>query len=132
MRWTLSAMLLAVAIVASGLGVYHGFWEPSDPNVEILLAAFLMLICLSATAAVFGRSMLRGAFFGVALFGTAYLICVLHGGFDFESYANGAEWLARHTKIGFALLGVSFLASQLIVMTARPNAAAPSREVESN
>jgi hypothetical protein len=41
---------------------------------------------------------------------------------------NGAEWLARSTKIGFALLGVSFLASQLIVMTARPNASAPSHE----
>lgn len=130
MRWTLSAMFLTVAIVASGLGVYHGFWEPGSPNVGILLAVFLMLVCLSATAAVFGRSTLRGTFVGVALFGTAYLICVLHGGFGVETIYD-AEWLAENTKIGFALLGVSLLTSQFIVMTVRPNAA-PPREEESH
>jgi hypothetical protein len=128
MRWTLSAMLLAVAIAASGLGIYRGFWDPTRPNHPVLLGVYLILICMSATVAVFGRSTLRGTFFGVALFGTTYLICVLRGGFGLDTI-HDAEWLARNTKIGFALLGVSWLASQLLVMTVRPTAA-PSRESE--
>src|SRR4029079_11250005 len=85
MRWNLSALLLATAIVASGFGVYRGFWDPTNPNHAILLGAFILLNCTAVVAAVFGNTRLRGACCGAALFGTAYLICVLHCGFGLDT-----------------------------------------------
>ena len=128
MRWTLSAMLLGITIIASGLGVYRCFWDPTHPNHPILLGVFLLLTCVAVVAAVFGKATLRGSFFGASLFAASYLIVVLRGGFGLETIYD-AEWVARNTKIGFALLGISLLASHLTIMATRPNAAAAKRRI---
>ncbi len=123
MRWPLSALLLATAIVASAFGVFRCFWDPSHPNHQILLGTFILLICVAIVAALFGKSPLRGAFFGASLFGIAYLICVLKCGFGLETIYD-SQWLAKNTTIGFALFGISFLASQLSIMVTWPSTTA--------
>lgn len=128
MRWSLSALLLAIAIIASALGVYRCFWDPTHPNHPILLGAFILLICVALVAAIFSRLPVRGAFCGAALFGIVYLICVLHCGFGLDSIYD-AQWLARNTKIGFALFGISFLTSQLTMMLIAPRVTAKNPQL---
>ncbi len=125
MRWPLSAMLLAITVAASAFGVFTAFWDASHPNHVLLLGAYILLVCVCTVAAVFGNKLLRGAFAGASLFGTAYLICVLHGGFGLETI-HDSEWLARNTKLGLALLGIAFLASQLSQLVYWPRTQAQS------
>lgn len=120
MRWSLSALLLVMAIVACAFGIFTAFWDRSHPNHTILLGAFILLVTVSSVAAVFGSETFRVAFIGASIFGIAYLIFVLHCGFGLETIYD-SEHLARNTKIGFAWLGVSFLASKLAQMTTWPN-----------
>lgn len=117
MRWPLSAVLLAVTIVASAFGVFTAFWDASHPNHALLLGAFLLIVCVSTVGAMYGTTSMRCAFVGASLFGAAYLIFVLHGGFGLETI-HDSNWLARNTKMGFALLGISFLASHLLQIIA--------------
>ena len=120
MRWTLCAMLLAIAIVASALGVYQCFWDASHPNHPLLLGIFILLICVTVVAAISATSRKRAASLGSALFGIAYLICVLKCGFGLETI-DDSRWLSKNTLIGFALYGISFLASHLCIMVMRPS-----------
>lgn len=125
MRWPLSALLLsalllAMAIVACAFGAFSTFGDPSHPNHEFLLGVFILLICVSAVAAVFGLASLRGAFIGTSLFGVAYLIIVLHCGFGVETN-HDSKWLASSKELGFALFGISFLASKLSQIVTWPS-----------
>ena len=126
MRWPLSALLLAITIAACSLGVITAFWKDSHPNHPLLMGVYILTICVSTVAAIFGTSSFRGAFAGVSLFGTAYLIFVLHGGFGLVTI-HDSEWLASNTKLGLALMGIAFLASKLTQLVSWP-----SSELQSN
>jgi hypothetical protein len=128
MRWPLSALMIAIAIAASACGVFTAFWDASHPNHVLLLGTFILLVCVSTVAALFGKASLRCPFIGASLFGTAYLVFVLHCGFGLETI-HDSEWLARNTKLGFALFGISFLASQLSQMVAWPNSQSQSARI---
>lgn len=114
-------MFLAIAVVASVLGVYRSFWDASRPNHQVLLGGFIGLTCVAIVAAIPAQSRLRGGFLGASLFGIGYLICVLKGGLGLETIYD-SQALAKNTILGFALFGVSFLASQLGAMVAWPRA----------
>lgn len=128
MRWPLSALLLAIAILASVLGVFTSFWDSTHPNHVLLLGMFILAVCVSTVASVFGAASLRCAFVGASLFGAAYLIFVLHCGFGLETI-HDSSWLARNTKMGFALLGISFFASHLLQMIAWQNSQSPCTRI---
>lgn len=127
MRWPLSALLLAMTIAASALGTITVFWDESHPNHSFLLGGFILLICVCATAAVFGTTTLRGAYVGASLFGGAYLVFVLHCGFGLETI-HDSEWLARNTKLGFPLFGIAFLMSMWLQMISWPRSNPPSAQ----
>jgi hypothetical protein len=121
-------MLLAVAVVASVLGVYRIFWNPAHPNHQMLLGAYILLTCVAVIASIPPRSRLRGAFLGASLFGSFYFVFVLKCGFGLETI-HDSKSLANNTVIGFALFGVSFLASQLCVLLVWPREESGSRRI---
>lgn len=126
MRWSLSAMLLAITIIASAFGVYRAFWIDNFTNHSLLLGAFILLLCVAIVAAIPQGSRLRTAFTGTALFGSLYLVCVLRAGFGL---ANLNDWQTQehNTKVGFALMGISFLATRLCIILQTPSQAAEQR-----
>ncbi len=120
MKWTLSTLLMAVATCAAVFAVYRMAWESARTNHFVLLGAYLLVTCVAIVAAASPQSRWRSGFIGAALFGVAYLACVLKGGFGLETIYD-AQALAKYTRLGLALLGVAFLATQLCTMLVRPD-----------
>jgi len=112
-------MLVATALVAAAFGVYGTFSDAPYPNDTILVGAFIVLVCVSTTAGIFGPTSMRWVFVSGSLFGTMYFIFVLHGGFGVNSDLDSAR-LEKNAKLGFALFGISLLASKLLQLVGRP------------
>ena len=121
MNWNLRTVLLAVAVVAALLAVWRGFWEATRTNHHLLLGLYLLLVLSAAVTACRPGAELRGGLIGASLFGVVYLVCVLKGGFGLENIYD-AQALAKYTRLGFALLGLSFLVTQLSTMLLSPSA----------
>ena len=123
MRWSISALLLLIAIVACAAGLFNSFWDSTHPNHPLLLGAYLVLNSVSTVAAVTGPKALRSAFTAGSIFGTLYLITVLHCGIGLETI-HDSLWLAKNTKLGIVLYVITFLATLLVRMVSNINDAA--------
>jgi hypothetical protein len=85
-----------------------------------LLGAYLVITAAVVVAAAPKAARWRGGFLGASIFGVAYLVCVLKGGFDLETIYD-SQRLVRTVKLGLALLPIAFLLSQLGAMLAWPS-----------
>lgn len=113
MRWRLNSLFLATATIAAALAVFSTGNKVGHPNHPLYLGIYLVVLSAIAAIAVYGRRF-RGAAFAATLFGSVYLLCVLHGGFGLKTI-NDAEWLAGNAKLGLGLVGLSFLVGLLIL-----------------
>jgi hypothetical protein len=119
MKWSLRAMLLLTAIVGTALGVSRMFWVPTAPNHNLFLGFYLVLLAATGVAAFPRATPLRPGFMGAFIFGILYLVCVLNAGFGVMSYSQ-AQVFAQETVVGYALLGLSFMTSQLCAILVWP------------
>ena len=112
MRWSLCAMLLFTAIVGAALGILRVFWIPASPNHSLYMGFYIVLLSAAGVAAFPRATPLRPGFIGASFFGVLYLVCVLSAGFGVMNYSQGQVFV-RRTLLGCALMGLSFMTSQL-------------------
>jgi hypothetical protein len=109
---------MLVAIAALGAATYVTFWDSSNTNYALILGIYVLVVSLTTTGAIFSGPRFRPAFVATSLFGTAYLVFVLKGGFGLQ-YFHDAQALVKSTTAGFLLLATAFLSTQLFVMVTR-------------
>lgn len=111
MKYSIRTILLAVAAIATLLGVFQGMWAEGLQNQQLFLGVYILLVSAIAVAAIPAHAHCRGGLFGASAFGVIFFISVLKGGFGIETM-NDAVRHVKDVKIGYALIVVSFLVSQ--------------------
>jgi hypothetical protein len=122
---SLRQLLLAVTIVAAGLGVHLGMAKQSQPVYPLWLGWYLLALAV-ATVLACGKPGARMAYQISATFGWAYLICVLRAGFGLVGGFD-AIWLVGNAQLGLGLLGVSLLIGWFVT----PRGESPPSETHS-
>ncbi len=119
-RWSLSQLFTFVLLCAIAFGVCRSYWDPTRPNHRLLLGVYLVALATASVTAYFCRPGVRGFFLGFAAFGSAYLVCVLHGGFGLQTIYD-AQALEQSTKLGMVLAFVAAVATHLCVSICSEN-----------
>lgn len=114
-RFSLAALLTAVALVGGTFGVVGGFWSSRGANYALQLGLFLGCVTTASVGAYFCRPNARPALLGFAAFGWAYLAFVLHGGYGMVGGATiyVARSIAEQSQMGIALAVLAALATHL-------------------
>jgi hypothetical protein len=120
MQWNLRALFVAIAVVAGACGALRAFWQDLLPNHDLLLGLYLLVLSGIVVTSTTRQARSRGGLIGGAIFGIAYFVFVLRGGFGIVSFSE-AQVFVRHIYIGLALLPVAILWSQLCTMLLWPN-----------
>ena len=127
MRWSLRALLLIIAVVATALGIIQTFWISGSPigaNYRLFLAFYLLLLAVAIVSAIPAAARFRAGFIGASIFGALYLLCVLNAGFGGLDYSAASVFVKR-TLLGYAMLGLSFMTAQLTAMLVWPGSDVP-------
>jgi hypothetical protein len=108
-RWKISDLMLLIVAAGIVLAGYRAFWDPNQPNSELLLAVYLAALTTGTLALRNSRGRWRKGWAGYAFFGWIYLVFILHAGFGIETFID-AQIAARRTLIGLfagALCGIA-------------------------
>jgi hypothetical protein len=119
MRFSIRTLLLVTAVVAASLGIHLGFRSSSHPNYVLWLGWYLIAVSLLTMLCFAQGARLLSAYRAATIFGWAYFICVLKGGFWIETFSQ-AEEFAANTRMGLAFMGLCFLIAATAMVIASP------------
>jgi len=114
MRWSLGLLLFVVLIIGLALGIHRIFWGHSSYfDSRILFTAYVSVLTTASLGAYYARQRWRRLWLGYSLFGWAYLVLVLRGGFGFTPDVY-AENLSKFCVLGLLMGLICALIAHLL------------------
>jgi hypothetical protein len=121
LRFNLVELLCAIALVGGALAVYRTFWvRDSQDNWEncwLLFGIYIAVVSAATCRLVLSLPHPSGFIVAFTIFGWAYLVFVLQGGFGVNTQAGLnlalSDALARNSQLGLVLAILSGLVGHL-------------------